>query len=139
MNGRGARNKGAAGEREVAKILTDNLGFVVKRNLSQSRDGADDITIQHFRVEVKRQETLQIDKWSTQVEACAEPGEVPVLIYRRSGQPWRVCLLLDNFIPMMRDQLEGVIDAETETSTAAATGSGQAQAKGEGSDGVRLE
>lgn len=139
MNGRGARNKGAAGEREVAKILTDNLGFVVKRNLSQSRDGADDITIQHFRVEVKRQETLQIDKWSTQVEACAELGEVPVLIYRRSGQPWRVCLLLDNFIPMMRDQLEGVIDAETETSTAAATGSGQAQAKGEGSDGVRLE
>jgi hypothetical protein len=139
MNGRGARNKGAAGEREVAKILTDNLGFVVKRNLGQARDGADDITIEKFRIEVKRKEALAIDKWSAQVEACAKPGEVPMVIYRRSGQPWRVCLLLDNFIPMMRDQLEGVIDAETETSTAAATGSGQAQAKGEGSDGVRLE
>lgn len=118
MNGRGARNKGAAGEREVAKILTDNLGFVVKRNLSQSRDGADDITIQKFRVEVKRQETLAIDKWSTQVEACSKPGEVPVVIYRRSGQPWRVCLLLDDFIPMLRDQLEGGCNAETQTSSA---------------------
>ena len=139
MNGRGARNKGAAGEREVAKILTDNLGFVVKRNLGQARDGADDITIEKFRIEVKRKEALAIDKWSAQVEACSNPGEVPIVIYRRSGQPWRVCLLLDNFIPMMRDQLEGVIDAETETSTAATTGSGQAQAEGEGSDGVRLE
>ena len=118
MNGRGARNKGAGGEREVAKILADNLGFVVKRNLSQSRDGADDITIQKFRVEVKRQETLSIDKWSAQVESCAKPGEVPVVIYRRNGQPWRVCLLLNDFIPMLRDQLEGEINAESKTDSA---------------------
>jgi Holliday junction resolvase len=107
MNGRGKRNKGAAGERELAKLLTDELGFVVKRNLGQARDGADDITIQHFRLEVKRQERLQIDAWSQQVEACAQPNEVPVVVYRRNGQPWRVCLLLDDFIPMLRDQLEG--------------------------------
>ena len=107
MNGRGKRNKGAAGERELATLLTDELGFVVKRNLGQARDGADDITIQHFRLEVKRQERLQIDAWSQQVEACAQPNEVPVVVYRRNGQPWRVCLLLDDFIPMLRDQLEG--------------------------------
>jgi len=114
MNGRGARNKGAAGERELAKLLTDELGFVVKRNLGQARDGADDITIQHFRLEVKRQERLQIDAWSQQVEACAQPNEVPVVVYRRNGQPWRVCLLLDDFIPMMRDQLEGNNANQTE-------------------------
>ena len=39
MNGRGARNKGAAGERELAALLQDQLGFVVKRNLGQARDG----------------------------------------------------------------------------------------------------
>lgn len=139
MNGRGKRDKGSAGERELAKLLTDQLGFVVKRNLGQSRDGADDITIQKFRLEVKRQETLKMDLWSQQVEACAQPGEVPVLVYRRNGQPWRVCLLLDNFIPMMRDQLEGVSDAKTEVSAAATAGDGQAQAEGEGSDGQRLE
>jgi Holliday junction resolvase len=106
MNGRGKRNKGAAGERELAGILKDNLGFEVKRNLGQARDGADDITIQKFRIEVKRQERLQVDKWSEQVESCSKVGEVPVLIYRRNGQPWRVCLKLDDFIPMLRDALE---------------------------------
>lgn len=105
MNGRGKRNKGAAGEREVAGILKDQLGFEVKRNLGQARDGADDITIQKFRIEVKRQETLKVDVWSKQVEDCSQAGEVPVLIYRRNGQPWRVCLKLDDFIPMLRDAL----------------------------------
>jgi Holliday junction resolvase len=106
MNGRGKRNKGAAGERELAGILKDNLGFEVKRNLGQARDGADDITIQKFRIEVKRQERLQVDKWSEQVESCSKSGEIPVLAYRRNGQPWRVCLKLDDFIPMLRDALE---------------------------------
>lgn len=105
MNGRGKRNKGAAGEREVAGILKDHLGFEVKRNLGQARDGADDITIQKFRIEVKRQETLKVDVWSKQVEDCSKDGEVPVLIYRRNGQPWRVCLKLDDFIPLLRDAL----------------------------------
>jgi Holliday junction resolvase len=106
VNGRGKRNKGAAGERELAALLSEHLGFVVKRNLGQARDGADDLTVAQFRIEVKRQERLQVDKWSEQVEACAQPGEVPVLMYRRNGQPWRVCLRLEHFIPMMRDQLK---------------------------------
>ncbi len=106
MNGRGKRNKGATGERELAGILTDQLGRVVKRNLGQARDGADDLTVQQFRIEVKRQERLQIDAWSAQVEACALPGQIPVVAYRRNGQPWRVCLLLEHFIPMMREGLK---------------------------------
>lgn len=106
MNGKGKRNKGAAGERELAALLSEHLGFVVKRNLGQARDGADDLTVAQFRIEVKRQETLRIDQWSEQVEACASPGEVPVLMYRRNGQPWRVCLRLEHFIPMMRDSLK---------------------------------
>jgi len=106
VNGRGKRNKGAAGERELAALLSEHLGFVVKRNLGQARDGADDLTVAQFRIEVKRHETLRIDQWSEQVEACAQPGEVPVLMYRRNGQPWRVCLRLEHFIPMMRDQLK---------------------------------
>jgi hypothetical protein len=106
VNGRGKRAKGAAGERELAALLSEHLGFVVKRNLGQARDGADDLTVQQFRIEVKRQERLQVDKWSEQVESCAQPGEVPVLAYRRNGQPWRVCLRLEDFIPMMRDQLK---------------------------------
>lgn len=106
MNGRGARNKGAAGERELAALLSEHLGFVVKRNLGQARDGADDLTVAQFRIEVKRRETLRIDEWSQQVEACAQPGEVPVVAYRRNGQPWRVVLKLHDFLPLMRDALK---------------------------------
>jgi len=75
-------------------------------NAIQARDGADDITIQKFRIEVKRQERLQVDKWSEQVESCSKSGEIPILAYRRNGQPWRICLKLDDFIPMLRDALE---------------------------------
>jgi len=49
VNGRGKRAKGAAGERELAALLSEHLGFVVKRNLGQARDGADDLTVQQFR------------------------------------------------------------------------------------------
>ena len=41
MTGRMARNKGARGENELAKLLSDELGFVVKRKLGQARDGAE--------------------------------------------------------------------------------------------------
>ena len=106
MNGRGARNKGATGERELAALLQDQLGFVVKRNLGQARDGEDDITIAQFRIEVKRRERIEVDKWSEQVEACTQPGEVGVVAYRRNGQPWRVVLKLHDFLPLMRDALK---------------------------------
>jgi hypothetical protein len=99
------RRKGASGELEAARILTDALGVAVKRKLGQARDGGDDIQIGRYRIEVKRRERLSIDEWSAQVEACAAPGEVPVVLYRRNGQPWRVCLRLDDWIPMLRDAL----------------------------------
>ncbi len=106
MNGRGKRNKGAGGERELAALLSDQLGFVVKRNLGQARDGADDLTVAQFRIECKRCERLQVDKWSEQVEACTQPGEVGVVAYRRNGQPWRVVMRLHDFLPLMRDALK---------------------------------
>lgn len=104
-SGRSARNKGAAGERELAALLSDQLGQVVKRKLGQARDGGDDIQVGRFRIEVKRRERLQVVEWCEQVEACAAAGEVPVLAFRRNGEPWRVVLRLDDFIPLMRGEL----------------------------------
>ena len=105
MTGRMSRNKGAAAERELANILQEHLGFAVKRKLGQARDGGDDIQVQHFRIEVKRRERLEVVKWCEQVQAATGDGEVPVVAFRQNGEPWRVVLLLDDFIPMMRDQL----------------------------------
>ena len=106
MTGRMARNKGAAGERELSKILTDELGFEVKRKLGQARDGGDDIQVGKYRIEVKRREALRLDDWCQQIEACCDPREVPVVAYRRNGQPWRVVLPLNWFVKAMREDLE---------------------------------
>ena len=99
------RTKGAAAEREVAQILTDALGVVVKRKLGQARDGGDDISLGPFRLEVKRRETLAMDQWSHQVEAAAGANDIPVVIYRRSREPWRISMLLEDWIVLVREEI----------------------------------
>jgi len=97
------RDKGKRGELEVANILSDALGREVKRILGQERDSGADLRVGRFVMDVKRQETLKLQEWCNQVEAAADPMDVPVVVYRRNGQPWRVVLRLDDFIPMVRD------------------------------------
>jgi len=89
------RNKGNAGERELLKLLSDELGFIVKRNLSQTRGGgADCIEIPGWSVECKRQEKLAIFSWWEQaVDQCGE-GERPILFYRQSRYPWVAMMCL---------------------------------------------
>jgi Holliday junction resolvase len=106
MTGRMARNKGAAGERELAGILTDELGFEVKRKLGQARDGGDDIQLGKYRIEVKRREALRLDDWCQQIEACCDPREVPIVAYRRNGQPWRAVVPMAWLIKQIREDLE---------------------------------
>jgi hypothetical protein len=105
MTGRMARNKGARGENELAAMLSDELGFVVKRKLGQARDGADDIEVGPFRIEVKRRETLAIMQWVRQVEACTPKDQIPVVAFRQNGQEWRVVLRMKDFLPLMSEKL----------------------------------
>lgn len=105
MSGRAARNKGAAAERELATLLSNELGVTIKRKLGQSREGGDDIQVEHYRLEVKRREALRIDDWCKQIEASAGPGEWPVVVYRRSGQPWRAVVPIELLIKAMRERL----------------------------------
>jgi len=127
MDGRGKRRKGAVGERELAGILSEQLGFEVKRKLGQARDGGYDIEIGRFCIEVKRQERLAIEDWCKQVEAAVttqittvsridsegdfEPP-VPVVVFRRSGQPWRAVVPLDWLIKAMREDLGAKRDVQ---------------------------
>jgi len=105
MGGRMSRNKGAAAERELAQLLTDELGFVVKRKLGQARDSGDDIQIGKFRIEAKRRETLALPAWCRQIEQHCELGEVPIVAYRQNGQPWRIVMKLEDFLPLLRGEL----------------------------------
>jgi len=105
VSGRASRNKGATAERELAAMLSDELGFPIKRKLGQAREGGDDIQVQNYRLEVKRREKLAIDAWCKQVEDVAGPGEWPVVVFRRSGQKWRAVVPIELLIKAMREKL----------------------------------
>lgn len=101
--GKGERTKGAAGERELAGILTDQLGLLVKRNLDQAREGKNDITIGQFRIECKRVEKLNIHAAYAQALAASSPQEIPVVAFRRNRGEWMATLSLADFIRLMRE------------------------------------
>jgi hypothetical protein len=107
-----SRAKGQTGEREVADMLngaiyraTNQYGDF-KRNLQQTQDGGFDLFSErfpYFAFEVKRVENLtpglldsfwqQALRQSTAVNAMTSRGPnayLPVLIYRRNRNPWRV-------------------------------------------------
>ena len=102
MTGRMSRNKGARGENELAALLTDELGTVVKRKLGQAREGGDDLQLGKYRFEIKRRETLAIMSWVRQIEACVEDWEVPVVAFRQSQQEWRCVIKLTDLLALLK-------------------------------------
>lgn len=101
------RNKGAGFEREVAGILSDALGTVVKRNLAQSRGGASegpDITVGPFAIECKRRASIAVYDWLDQ--AARDAGDkVPIVVARADGRKPIVIMSLDAAIPMIRGEI----------------------------------
>lgn len=85
------RRKGAAAEREVLKRLSAELGVMLERNLQQTREGgADCVAIAGWAIEVKRREKLARPTWWRQ--ACEQAKRInaePLLLYRRSREPWQ--------------------------------------------------
>jgi len=104
--GKSQRNKGAAGERELSKILADRLGIDCHRNLEQTRSGgADLLGVGPWAVEIKRQERLCIEQWWAQ--ACAQSDAYPALAYRQSRQPWTIIIPLGVLCGYQDDWLLG--------------------------------
>lgn len=95
------RNKGAAGERELFALLTEQLGVTVTRNLTQTRGGgADALDVPGWAIECKRQEALSIASWWSQARRQADDlSRKPILFYRQSRKPWRAVLDLHHVAP----------------------------------------
>lgn len=89
-----SRTKGAAAERELLKLLGEELGVSLERNIQQTRSGgADCLELKGFAVEVKRQESLRRPSWWMQ--ACEQGhriGAEPILFYRRNREQWRALI-----------------------------------------------
>lgn len=92
MSGRRSRNKGHRAENEFLRLLGEELGQALSRNLSQTREGgADCIEVKGWAIEVKRHEQLSRPAWWRQaVEQADRLGVQPMLAYRRNREPWRV-------------------------------------------------
>lgn len=103
--GASQRRKGAAGERELAGILSEQLGRVVKRNIAQARDGGDDITIGRFRVEAKRRKGIAVHDWVDQCVRACGPADVPLVACRADGRDWLVVMRLQDALPLIRGEL----------------------------------
>jgi hypothetical protein len=95
--GKMQRQKGAAFERDIAKVLG------AKRNIGQARDGGDDITVGQWRVECKRRASVgPMAQWMAQcVAACDREGDIPIVIARGDGGEAYVITRLTDFIPLM--------------------------------------
>lgn len=117
-----SRNKGQRGERECVSWLNDIIQQVlnsqpwddhihevtkkcIQRNQNQSAVGGCDLNgVFGMAVEIKRVETLAVDKWWHQCATqAARNNEHPVLLYRQNHQPWR-CVTLGS-LPLPQDRL----------------------------------
>ena len=107
--GRGAKNKGKVGEREVV-VLLRQYGYKARRgqqyaggpgspDVVHNMEVADDCQI---HIEVKRGEQLSLWAALDQAEADAPPGDIPVVFHRKSRKPWVVILSAVDFITIMK-------------------------------------
>lgn len=86
------RNKGKAGEREIAAIVRDLTGWDVRRRVRQ-HDGDSDLEgVPGWSVEVKRHATAtrsDIRAWWAQAVKQAKGQARPVLFFRANRDEWR--------------------------------------------------
>lgn len=100
-----SRDKGLLGEREVKHAF--HTAGIPAKGLEGQGDHlvvcTDWLTL---HVEVKRAEALRMSDWSRQAESEAAQGTVPTVVYRRSREPWRASLRLDDLIALLTEVQE---------------------------------
>lgn len=94
-----SRDKGKRGELEVAHLLQQH-GFDARRGqqFSGANGDADVVGLPGIHIEVKRVEKLNIDEAMEQSIRDSRHGEIPVVIHRKNGKPWKVTMLFDDWI-----------------------------------------
>lgn len=101
-----SRSKGATGEREFAKYLTER-GLPARRGV-QYQGGPDspDIiceSLPEYHFEVKRTERLHMYKAMDQADQDAGPDKVPMVVHRRNKGDWLVIMYADDLVDIIKD------------------------------------
>lgn len=98
------RRKGAAGEREVLRLVRQEGwpgAYRSSNGLAQKQRGDIADGPAGVSIEVKRTETASVWKWWEQ--AAADAGAAtPVVAFRRSSSPWLALIELDELLPLLK-------------------------------------
>lgn len=100
--GKTQRNKGATYERELASQINETLGTDIARNLSQSRDSGNDLTLGRFRIEAKRRAGIAVYDWLEQCEVGCGKTQTPIVIARADKKKSIVILRLEDFLGIVK-------------------------------------
>lgn len=107
QRGKRNRQRGQEGEREIANLLTDALGYKVNRLLGQERDKGADILTKPYRWEIKRRKRIGlIYDWLEEAqESLQDASERPVIAFRADGKGWLVAMPIEEAIKLMREEI----------------------------------
>ena len=107
-----SRQKGARGEREVAKILRD-AGFSGARRgcqFSGANGDADVVGLDGVWLEIKRNERLNIYEAMEQAQRDAKGMDIPWVVHRKNNKPWLCTMTFEEAILLYR--LAGLDDGK---------------------------
>ena len=99
-----SKNKGAKGERELAKVLRQ-YGYECRRGqqYSGANGDADVVGLPGIHIECKRVERLNIQDAVDQAKRDKRDDEIPAVFHRKNKGEWLVTLTLNDFIKIYRE------------------------------------
>ena len=101
-----SKSKGKRGELELAELLR-HAGYANARRSAQycgnTGDAPDIVGVDGLHIECKRTEQVRDEVFLQQAERDARKGELPVVMYRRSREKWKVCIRFDMFMLMWNE------------------------------------
>lgn len=101
-----SRNKGANGERELAKKLKE-YGYPTFRGQQFSGIGNADVEgLPHIHIECKRVEKLNLYTAMSQSKRDTKEGQKPVVMHRKNHCEWLVTMTLEDWIELYREWSE---------------------------------
>lgn len=99
-----SKQKGARGERELAKVLRAH-GFKTRRGQQYcgANGDADVIGLPNIHIECKRVERLNLYDAIAQAKSDAKQDEIPVVMHRKDKCDWLVTMSLDDFMKIYKE------------------------------------
>lgn len=98
-----SRRKGKEGELALVKKLKE-YGYDVRRSQQYAgiNGDADVVGIEGLHIECKRCQQVRDEEFLKQAERDARENEVPVVMYRRNNEQWKVCMRLEDFMKIWK-------------------------------------